>query len=85
MPSPLLKARPALMEFGRQLRRLRLEAGLDQRQLSKRSGIGYRFISLIELGRQNPSLATIVLLADGIGREVAELFPPKHTNAQKCQ
>lgn len=84
MASPLLKTRPALMDFGRQLRRLRLEAGFDQRQLSKRCGIGYRFISLMELGSQNPSLATLVLLADGIGCEVGDFFPPKHQNAQKC-
>jgi transcriptional regulator with XRE-family HTH domain len=74
MPSPQIKARPALMEFGRQLRRARMEAGIDQRQLSKRCGIGYRFISLMELGRQNPSLATIVLLAEGIGCKVTDFF-----------
>jgi transcriptional regulator with XRE-family HTH domain len=37
--------------------------------------VGYRFISELELGRENPSLETIVLLADGIGCELADFFP----------
>jgi len=68
------KTRPALVSFGRQVRRVRLDIGISQRELGRRTRIGYRFISELELGRENPSLATIVLLADGLGCELAHLF-----------
>lgn len=74
MPSPLLKARPALVDFGKQLRRLREDANLTQVELAQRSAMGERFIVELELGRGNPSLATMVLLADGLDCQVADFF-----------
>jgi transcriptional regulator with XRE-family HTH domain len=38
------------------------------------SCVGYRFISELELGKENPSLATLMRLADGLDCELAELF-----------
>jgi hypothetical protein len=43
---------------------------------ARRWQVGHRFISEMELGRENPALATIVLLAHGLGCELADLFPP---------
>jgi transcriptional regulator with XRE-family HTH domain len=77
MMSPLLKTRPALIDFGQQLRRVRLGVRITQRELARRSRVGYRFISETELGRENPSLETIVLLAHGLGCDLADLFPRK--------
>lgn len=64
-----------LADFGKRFRQIRLAAGVNQRELARRSRVGYRFISEMELGRENPSLATIVVLADGVGCELADLFP----------
>lgn len=77
MPSPLLKAQPVLVDFGKQLRRVRRNARITQQELARRSKVGWRFIIEMELGRGNPSLATIVLLADGLGCELVDLIPPK--------
>lgn len=74
------KTRPALMDFGHQ-RRVRLNVRITQRELSRRSRVGYRFISETELGRENPSLEIIVLLADGLGCELADLFRENNDTA----
>jgi len=41
------------------------------------AGMGERFITELELGRGNPSLATIVLLADGLDCNVVDFFSTK--------
>lgn len=75
MTNAQIKAR--LADFGRRIRQVRLAAGISQRELDRRSRVGYRFISDLELGKENPSLAAMVLLADGLSCELADLFPPK--------
>lgn len=64
-----------LADFGKQVRHVRLVIGMSQRELDRRSHVGYRFISELEIGKENPSLATIMRLADGLGCEMADLFP----------
>lgn len=49
--------------------------GISQRELDRRSHVGYRFISELEIGKENPSLATVLRLADGLACELADLFP----------
>jgi transcriptional regulator with XRE-family HTH domain len=70
-----IKAR--LADFGKQVRHIRHAAGISQCELARRSRVGNKFISELELGRENPSLATIVLLADGLGCEPVDLFPAR--------
>lgn len=64
-----------LVDFGKQVRQVRLAARMSQRELDRRSRVGYRFISELELGRENPSLATIWRLSEGLGCDLADLFP----------
>jgi transcriptional regulator with XRE-family HTH domain len=45
--------------------------------LSRRSKVGRQFISEIELGRENPSLETIVMLADGLQYDLSDFFPSR--------
>jgi transcriptional regulator with XRE-family HTH domain len=63
-----------LADFGKQVRHIRLAAKISQRELGRRSRVGYRFISELEQGRENPSLATIALLAYGLGCQLSDLF-----------
>jgi transcriptional regulator with XRE-family HTH domain len=72
-----LQTRAVLATFGQRFRAARLSMMMSQRELSRRSRVGYRFISEMELGRENPSLATIALLADGLGCDLSDLFPPE--------
>ena len=52
--------------FGNVLRRLRLEAGLTQERLGFEADLRRTYVSILELGQQQPSLATILKLAKAL-------------------
>ena len=52
--------------IGQRVRRLRLEQGLSQRELS-RPGVSYAYLSRIEAGYRTPSLKALRLLAERLG------------------
>lgn len=49
--------------FGRVLREMRIEVGLTQEQLGLEADLRRTFISLLELGQQQPTLTTLIKLA----------------------
>ncbi|MFO1326079.1 MAG: helix-turn-helix transcriptional regulator [Rubrivivax sp.] len=51
------------LPFGAALRRVRLSAGMTQEQLGLEAGVQRNFISLIELGQNQPTISTIAKLA----------------------
>ncbi|NUP22462.1 MAG: helix-turn-helix domain-containing protein, partial [Streptomyces sp.] len=54
-------------EFGDELRRLRLKAGMTQEELAERSGVSVRTIRGLETGtRSNPRMSTVEQLADAL-------------------
>jgi len=63
------------------LRRLRSAAQLTLKELGVRSGIAASTLSKIENGQLSPTYEKIVLLADGLGVDVAELFSGEHSAA----
>lgn len=62
-------------QFGRRVRELRKARGLTQPALAERSGVAEKYLSDIERGQVNVSLALIARLADGLGVAAKELFP----------
>lgn len=60
--------------FGKVLRRVRREAGLTQEQLGFEADLRRTYVSLLELGQQQPSLTTILKLATALGRRPGELL-----------
>lgn len=60
--------------FGRVLRRLRLEAGLTQEQVGFEAELRRTYVSILELGQQQPSLATILKLAKALDQSGQELI-----------
>lgn len=52
--------------FGKALRKLRKGSGLSQEELALEAGIQRNFVSLIELGRNQPTITTIFKLADAL-------------------
>ena len=52
--------------FGRALRRLRIEKGLTQEGLGFEADLRRTFISVLELGQQQPTLTTIIKLAKAL-------------------
>ena len=59
--------------FGRVLRRLRLKAGLTQEQLGLDAELRRTYISILELGQQQPTLTTILKLAKPLGTSAREI------------
>jgi transcriptional regulator with XRE-family HTH domain len=60
-------------QFARNLRRLRLAAGLSQEQLADRTGLHPTEISRLERAAREPRLGTIIRLASGLGVRIEKL------------
>ena len=56
----------AAIAFGKVLRRLREEAGLTQEQLGFEADLRRTYVSILELGQQQPSLTTILKVAQAL-------------------
>ena len=61
-------------QFGRILRDLRTARDLTQEELAYRAGMDVTYLSDLERGRWNPSLAMLVDLARGLGLHPSELI-----------
>ena len=53
---------------------------MTQVELERRSRVGSKFISEIERGTTNPSLETMVLVADALGCDVVDLLLPDNSS-----
>jgi len=61
---------------GRNVRRIRLKAGLTQEQFAERSGYAQQYISSLENGRRNPTVVTVYELALALGATPIDLLQP---------
>ena len=52
--------------FGKVVRRLRVEAELTQEQLGFEAELRRTYVSILELGQQQPSLTTIIKVAQAL-------------------
>jgi transcriptional regulator with XRE-family HTH domain len=68
--------------FGKVLRRLRLEAGLTQERLGFEADLRRTYVSILELGQQQPSLATILKLAKALKQSGQSLVGMVETEIQ---
>ena len=62
--------RNSLFELGDTIRQRREVLGLVQSRLATLSGVSIRTIQLVEQGKGNPSLDTLIKLADPIGLQL---------------
>jgi transcriptional regulator with XRE-family HTH domain len=60
--------------FGKVLRKLRIEAGLTQEQFGFESDLRRTYISILELGQQQPSLATILKIAHALNIPASKII-----------
>ena len=60
--------------FGKVLRQLRQSKGLSQEQLGFESDLRRTYVSILELGQQQPSLTTILKLANGLNITASQLM-----------
>lgn len=63
---------------GEKIRQLRKLRELTQEQLGEKAGISYKFIGEVERGTVNPSLDSLIKIAQALNTDVKELFPSKN-------
>lgn len=64
----------ALNTFGQNIRKHRTEQGLSQEALADKADLDSTYISGIERGVRNPSLLSIIRIADALGTHSSSLF-----------
>ncbi len=60
--------------LGQRIKELRKQAGVTQDRLGEAVGISPKYLSGIERGRENPTLDTLLRLADNLRVEPFQLF-----------
>lgn len=63
------------MNTGENIRKIRKEKGLTQRELGELSGISQKQIGLYEQGKRNPKLETLEKIAKGLGVDKYDIIP----------
>ena len=61
-------------KLGKNLKRIRTTKGVSQGEISRKLEVDKSFVSNIENGKTNPTLATIAKIAKAIGVSVGELM-----------
>lgn len=61
-------------KLGKNLKRIRTAKGLSQGEISRILEVDKSFVSNIENGKTNPTLATIARIAKAVGVSVGELM-----------
>jgi transcriptional regulator with XRE-family HTH domain len=61
-------------KLGKNLKRIRTEKGISQGDIVRKLGMPKSFVSSIENGKTNPTLATIAKLAKALGVQIEELI-----------
>ena len=64
----------AKVAVARNLRRLRVQKGLSQEALAVDAKIDVSYVSRLERGLENPSVAVLERLADALSADIRELF-----------
>ncbi|HEU0130274.1 MAG TPA: helix-turn-helix transcriptional regulator [Mycobacteriales bacterium] len=60
------RAKRVCFVFGARLRDLRHELGLTQSDVAERAGVSLKYLSQIERGTRNPTLAVVVQLSHAL-------------------
>lgn len=72
-----------MSDFAKNLKRFRKQKGYSQQKLAKALDYGYTAIANYESGRNEPSLDTLVILADTLDVSVDELLGVKLKSEEK--
>lgn len=55
----MARTRPSPPPVGSVLREFRLDRGLSQEELGRRAGLSMTYVSLVETGKRNPTVAAV--------------------------
>jgi transcriptional regulator with XRE-family HTH domain len=59
---------------GRNVKRLRMSAGLSQAELAERMGVDRAYVSGLELGQRNPTILTLWHVAEALSVKLRLFF-----------
>lgn len=62
------------LKFGAKLRYIRMSKKLSQLQLAEKAELNFNFIGQIERAETNPTLKTIITIAEALEMNVKDLF-----------
>jgi DNA-binding XRE family transcriptional regulator len=62
-----------LKEFGKNLKKLRLEKGLTTRKFADEADIAHSAVGRLESGLSNPTITTLIRIADALGVDINKL------------
>jgi DNA-binding XRE family transcriptional regulator len=82
-PATEIRERGAVANLGGQLRRVRLDAQLSAREVARQLDVSPSFISQIETGKSQPSVATLYALAQLFAISIDELFEAEHVDPDR--
>lgn len=60
--------------FAKQLKRLRAERGMTQKQLADRAGVTLSYIGRLEIGRHDPQLSSLRKIAKALRVSLGDLL-----------
>src|SRR4051812_42781354 len=60
--------------FGAEVKRQRTDLGISQEELAERASLHRTYVSDVEAGKRNPSLASIQRLATALGAPLSAVF-----------
>jgi len=66
-----------MKQFGEQLKKIRTEKKLSTRALADLAEMDFGNINEIENGKVNPSITTVIIIAEALKVNPADLFPGK--------
>jgi transcriptional regulator with XRE-family HTH domain len=66
-----------LKEFGKKIKKLRMEKGLSTRQFAYAADIAHSAVGRLEAGLSNPTLTTFLKVAEALEVDLDELVPGK--------
>jgi transcriptional regulator with XRE-family HTH domain len=70
-------------DVGERLRAIRLLRRLTLREIAEAAGVSESFVSRLERGRSNASVATLQRLAAAVGIEISDLFAPERATGPR--
>lgn len=63
-----------LLAAGREIARIRTARGISQERLAELAGLHRNYVGLVERGERNPTLKTLIAVAEALGVSLAEMF-----------
>src|ERR1700754_4788938 len=84
---PMLAPEPAPINIGTTIRAFRLQKGMSQGDIERRTGLLRCYLSRVENGHTVPSLETLAKIAEAMDISLADFFPgtetPRDRESQK--